>query len=124
LKLKPGGQPGNVNAMKHGGYSSRFLPDSPQGRLVRHIEAVLTTGIPDPSPQETLILKRAAVKAFRCDRIEREILRNKGDIPEDLEYSYLRWCRELRSDLLALGLERRAKSVIDLPTYVEENYGS
>ena len=123
-KLKPGGQLGNCNAMKHGGYSRRFLPDSPPGHLVRWIESTLTTAIPDPTPQEILILKRASLKAFRCDAIEREILRCNGDISQDLESNYLRWARELRNDLLALGLERRAKTVRDLQAYLEEKHGS
>ena len=114
-KKQAGGQPGNSNALTHGGYSERFTPDSPAGRLVQWIESTLTTAIPNPSPQETLILKRASVKAYRCDAIEREMLRNNGDgVPESLEKSYLRWCRELREDLKLLGMERRAKDMGDL----------
>ncbi len=122
-KRKAGAQPGNVNALRHGGYSERFTPDSPQGRLVRWIESTLTAAIPDPSPQEILILKRASVKAFRCDAIEREMLRSNGDIPESLEANYLRWARELREDLKTLGLQRRAKQVPSLRDYLDENYG-
>ena len=123
-KRKPGAQPGNTNAMQHGGYSSRFTPDSPQGRLVRWIESTLATAIPDPSPQELLILKRASVKAYRCDAIEREILRRGGDVPETLDANYLRWSRELREDLKTLGLHRRSKSAQDLQTYLKTQYGA
>jgi len=114
VKRKPGGQPGNTNAMKHGGFSKRFLPDSPQGHMVRYIEAQLSVSFPDPSSQQILILKRAAVKAFRCDRLEREILRCDGDVPESLQLFYLRWAKDLRADLKILGLERRAKNITDL----------
>ena len=126
-KRKVGGQPGNTNAMKHGGYCRRFLPDSPQGRLVRWIETTLTTAIPNPSPQETLILKRASMKAFRCDSLEREILRCNGSNSqhlERLEQNYLKWSRELRADLQALGFSRRSRPVQDLGSYLAETYGS
>jgi len=118
-KKKVGGQKGNCNALRHGGYSKRFKPDSPAGRLVHWIEATLSTSIPDPSPQEVLILKRASVKAYRCDAIERQILRFNGAVPESLEMNYLRWCRELREDLKLLGLERRARNVTNLQEYLE-----
>ncbi len=123
-KKKVGGQLGNTNALRHGGYSRRFTPDSPQGKLVRWIESTLMTAIPDPSPQEILILKRAAMKAYRCDVIEREILRSNGDVSPSLQHDCLRWARELREDLKTLGLERRAKPIQDLPTHVKEAYGS
>ena len=85
------------------------------------IESTLTTAIPDPSPQEVLILKRASVKAYRCDAIERQMLRNNGDgVPESLEKSYLRWCRELREDLKLLGLKRRPKPVETLAEILKE----
>ena len=123
-KRKVGGQKGNTNALRHGGYSHRFTPDSPGGRLVQWIESTLTTAIPDPSPQEALILKRASVKAYRCDAIEREMLRGNGDgVPESLEKNYLRWCRELREDLKLLGMERRARDITTLAEIREELTG-
>lgn len=114
VKRKSGGQLGNTNAMKHGAFSKRFLPDSPQGHMVRYIEAQLSVSFPDPTPQQILILKRAAVKAFRCDRLEREILRLGAEASESLQAFYLRWAKELRADLKILGLERRTKNVTDL----------
>lgn len=119
-RKKIGAQPGNVNALRHGGYSQRFKPDSPQGRLVHWIEGQLTAAIPDPSPQEILILKRAAVKAYRCDRLEREILRRDGDTSESLQKNYLHWAKELRADLKLLGLERRSKNVTDITVMLAE----
>ncbi|MDA2933441.1 hypothetical protein MYX82_03765 [Acidobacteria bacterium AH-259-D05] len=121
-KRKVGGQRGNVNALRHGGYSQRFTPDTPQGKLVRWIEGTLTTAIADPTPQEALILRRASVKAYRIDCMEREMLKGNG-VSESLEKNYLRWCRELREDLKLLGLKRRAKPVQELTEYLRENYG-
>ncbi|MDA2934045.1 hypothetical protein MYX82_06850 [Acidobacteria bacterium AH-259-D05] len=117
-KRKTGAQPNNTNSLRHGAYSKRFTPDTPQGKLVRWIETTLTTAIPDPTPQETLILKRASMKAYRIDCMEREMLKGNG-VPESLEKNYLRWCRELREDLKLLGLSRRARDVTPLKAYLE-----
>ncbi len=63
------------------------------------------------------------MKAYRCWVLEEEILDKDREVSETLERHYLRWSRELRDDLKTLGLERRAKSVQDLDTYLSENYG-
>ncbi len=118
-KKKVGAQRGNCNALRHGGYSKRFKPDSPAGRLVNWIQATLSTSFPDPSPQQVLILKGAATKAFRCDSIAREILRCNGDVPERLDIAYLKWSNSLTKDLLALGLEKQARNVTNLQQYLE-----
>ena len=77
----------------------------------------------DPSPQETLILKRVAMKAYRCWVLEEEILDKDREVSETLERHYLCWSRELREDLKTLGLERRARPVQDWDAYVSEKYG-
>ncbi len=64
------------------------------------------------------------MKAFRCDAIEREMLRSNGDVAESLEKNYLRWARELREDLKILGLERQARDVTDPATFYKERYGT
>ena len=120
---KRGAQQGNLNALKHGAYSPIVDPRTKEARLVRWIEDTLVQALGDPSPQELLLAKRAAVKAFRCAAIESEILSKSGAIPATLEQNYLRWSRELREDLKTLGLERRAKPVQDLSTYLSEQYG-
>ena len=84
---------------------------------MRWVERELVSALGDPSPQETLILKRAAMKAYRCWRLEEEILEKDGEISETLEQHYLRWSRELREDLKVLGLQRRAKPVQDLDAH-------
>ncbi len=119
-KRKRGAQLGNLNAAKHLAYSKRFTPTSPQGRLVQWIESKLIEGITDPSPQESLILKRAAVKAFRCHMMEKEILKRDGDLPESLQLSYLSWSKSLREDLRLLGLKRRTKNVTDITVMLAE----
>ena len=125
MTKKKGGQPGNKNSVRHGAFIRRYDGRTVQGRLQREIEAALVTALGgDPSPQQILILQRCSVKALRCAIAEKEILRSNGDVSENLETHYLRWARELREDLKTLGLERRAKPVQDLQTYMKETHGT
>ena len=57
---------------------------------------------------------------MRLALMESELLKRNSDIAETLGQDYLRWSRELREDLRLLGLERRAKVVIDLEAYKKE----
>ncbi len=84
------------------------------------VEAALVNALGgEPTPQETLLVQRAAVKALRCSILEKEILRPNHNVPPTIHEDYLRWSRELRADLQALGLQRRAKKVVDLKDYLE-----
>ena len=114
---------GNDNAVKHGGYRQLRQLDgrSREAKILREIQAALVEALGgNPSPQEFLILKGACVKALRCSAMEHEILSRDGDVPDSLQHDYLRWSRELRSDLLALGLDRRSGQVGDLTSYLRE----
>jgi hypothetical protein len=77
----------------------------------------------EPSPQQVLLIQRASTKALRCALVENKILRLRGEIPESLSQDYLRWARELRADLVALGLDRKLKNISDLQSYVTDTYG-
>ncbi len=121
-----GGQYGNRNAVKHGGYMSIYDPDqrTKQAKILNHIEANLVQAIGgDPTPQEILLIKRVCMKGLRCAALEREIVQKNGDVGAELEKRYLRWASELRMDLKLLGLERRQKQIaVDLKTYVAREY--
>lgn len=121
---KKGAPKGNKHALRHGAYMRRQQDGRTwQGKLQRHIEATLATALGgDPTPQQALIIQRLAVKAIRCVCLEREILSESGEVSIETEKRYLRWCRELRSDLGVLGLERRTKNVVNLKEYLEGNY--
>ncbi len=117
---------GNENAVKQGGYRQLTHLDgrTREAKILGEIEAALVTSLGgNPSPQQILLIKRACVKAFRCLALEHEIIRNNGNVPDSLQQDYLRWARELREDLKALGLERRAKDVTDLKSWAEAKYG-
>ena len=120
VKKNKGGAPrGNRHALQHGAYRRRYQDGRTwQGKLQRHIESVLSAALGgDPTPQQVLLIQRLAVKALRCTCLEAEIL-SKSEVSEETEKRYLRWSRELRNDLVLLGLQRRTKRVGDLEDYL------
>ena len=123
---KKRGQLGNTNALQHGGYrdlsAEKLDQRTREAKALNQIEAELVTALGgDPSPQEVLIVKQAAVKAVRVALIGQHLLSANGNAPQSLTDDYLRWGRELREDLKTLGLERRQKSVMDLQTYLQQS---
>jgi len=120
---KVGGQRGNKNSVVHGCYQhfSRVDRRTKEGKLISHIEASLADALGgDLSPQEILSVQRASVIAWRCSRFEKHILSGNGNTPESLERNYLSWVRALMDILRTLGLERRAKEITDLQTYLAQ----
>ncbi len=120
--MKTGGtKQGNTNALRHGAYRQLSLLDqrTREARILSRLEGMLVSALGgDPSPQQILLIKRACVKAFRCSLLEREIIVNNGQVAPRIEEDYLKWSRELRLDLQAIGLEKRIKRVIDLKDYI------
>ena len=113
----------NRNARKHHCYVRIFDGRTREARAIQQIESELTAALGnDLSPMEALIVQRVAVKALRCRLAEAVIV--VGDASPSLENDYLKWARELRSDLQVIGFRRRAKPVQSLEAYVEEKYGS
>ena len=136
---KKGGQKNNTLAVKHGCYRDLQRVDGRtlEGKALRFLEATLVTSLGgDVSAQEAALVQRAAFKLFRCGLLEKHLMaletkvRREGKplgslrIPEHLTKSYLQWSREARADLLALGLAKRSRNVMDLKDYVRENYGT
>ncbi len=134
---KVGGQKGNKNAMKHGCYVQKWDGRTKDARMLKEVEAGLANALGgDPSEQQILLIQPTAVIAFRLHLITAHFLallkeaQDSGKkyaqlrIPAHLEKQFLSWNRELRANLQTLGMERRAKNVTDLETYVQENYGS
>ena len=119
-----GAQLRNLNSLAHGAYRNLTALDgrTKEARIIAEVEAALVNSLGgDPSPQQCLLIQRIAVKSLRCYLSEREFLRNRSQ--SRLETDYLSWANSLRADLQLLGLERRAKPVVDLHDYTKENYG-
>jgi len=124
-KKQRGSQPNNKNGMSHGSYQSLDRVDgrTREAKILHEVEAALVTALGgDPSPQETIMIQRISVKSLRCFLSECEILKcsSDGQRRARLEQDYLSWANSLRADLSLLGLARRAKSVMDLPTYIAQ----
>lgn len=136
---KKGGQWGNTRAVTHGAYRDLHRIDgrTREGKALRFLEATLVTSLGgDVSAQEAALVQRAAFKLFRCGLLEKHLMaletrvRQEGKplgslrIPEHLTKVYLQWSREARADLMALGLERRARNVSSPQTWMKEQYGT
>lgn len=134
---------GNDRALKHGCYRSTgsLIHDARtrEAKMFSVIEAGLIQSLGGDdaiSPQQALIIKRAAFKALRCGLAEAEMIRadsywsskNKnsqaskdaGEVAQSLRDDYLAWSRELRTDLLALGLNRKARQLPSLQDYMKQ----
>ncbi len=118
---RKGGQWKNKLAVKHGAYIKKWDGRTREAKAIHQIQAELVAALGDVTPQEILIIQRASVKALRCALVEAEILQKNGDASEGLKNEYLSWSRELRRDLVALGLERRTKPVQGLQAYLQES---
>jgi hypothetical protein len=65
---KRGGQPGNVNAYRHGYYSEHFKPDE-----IRDLDAYLTQGLTDEITLMRVMVKRLFQVASNAESIENQI---------------------------------------------------
>ena len=120
---KTGGSKREGNALRHGAYRQLSGLDgrTREARSLFHLESTLVTSLGGaPSPQQILLIKRICVKSLRCTCLEVEILTRCGEVAKSVQNDYLRWSRELRLDLQALGMDRRAKEFIDLKAYIDE----
>ena len=114
---------GNTNALKHGAYRQLTCLDARtrEARYLAGLEATLVSALGgDPSPQQILLIRRVCVKALRCSLLEQEIIVKNGRFPRTVGEDYLRWSRDLRLDLQALGIEKRMKRVVDLQDYISD----
>jgi hypothetical protein len=119
------GNRGNGNAISHGCFST-ITGGNIDGRcrlaktynyLVANLLAELGG---EPSLQERLLVERIAAKSIRCMLAETQILQNDNATSQSLETRYLAWANSLRLDLGAIGLERRARPILDLKSCIEE----
>ena len=78
--------------------------------MMRSVEADLASDLGgDPTTAERLLIQSAAVKATRLSLLADQLL-DGVEIQTD-QHHVLAWSNSLRLDLIALGLERRAKTV-------------
>ena len=86
---------------------------------MRKVEADLTSDVGgDPSTAERLLIQAAAVKATRVALLSEKLL--EGGEPGEDGHHALAWLNSMRLDLVALGLQRRAKLVT--PTHLADHF--
>ncbi len=78
---------------------------------MRTLEADLTSDLGgDPSAAQKLLIKAATVKAVRLALLADQLL-DGVEVQSD-QHGVLAWANSLRLDLVAQGLERRAKAIL------------
>lgn len=89
-----------------------------EGQYVLAVEAAMIDDLGgDPSTAQLILIRRASIKALRCDMLDRFIL--SGEASPDVEQWYLRWSNTLRKDLQALGLKRVSTAPVSLEDYLK-----
>ena len=118
----------NLNALKHGAYGSlnrrRLDGRTRVAKALDCVEAELISALGNTSPQELILIQSIATKYIRCLLLRSRILGSENPKP-DWEKQYLRWSRDMREDLKAIGLARRERQIAtDLDAYIEAEYGA
>ncbi len=81
------------------------------GRVLRTVEADLTADLGgDPTTAERLLIQAVAVKATRLHLLSAKLL--DGAEPGEDGHHALAWFNSMRLDLQAIGLQRRAKTIV------------
>lgn len=100
---------------------------SEAGQAIKRLRTQLETdlgGADNLSTQELLIVDRIVKKALIIEALEnyaltrKSIFKRNGELIGALGRHYLSYSEALRRDLLALGLQRRAKDVPNLSDYL------
>jgi hypothetical protein len=94
-------------------------------KFIRHAENSIISalgGRENITPQQRIIINRAAYKAARCRLFEAAAIAEDGTTHAD--HYYLAWTNSLRTDLLALGLNRVPRPVQDLQSYLRSKEAS
>ena len=89
------------------------------GRVMKGVIRSLTDQIGSPTTAQALLIQAAGLKATRLALLSEQLL--NGDPPsEGSDHHALAWLNSLRLDLMALGLERRERQVLDLQGYMKD----
>jgi hypothetical protein len=78
----------------------------------------LSDQIGSPTPAQCLLIQSAALKATRLSLLSEQLLDGKPPA-EGSDHHALSWLNSLRLDLMALGLERRERQILDLNSYLK-----
>lgn len=88
-------------------------------RVMKGVIRALSEQIGDPTTAQGLLIQSAALKATRLSLLSEQLL--TGAPPsEGSDHHALAWLNSLRLDLMALGLERRERQILDLNGYLKK----
>ena len=88
------------------------------GRVMKGVIRQLVDQIGSPTAAQSLLIQSAGLKATRLALLSEQLL--DGTPPsEGSDHHALAWLNSLRLDLMALGLERRERQILDLNGYLK-----
>ena len=89
-------------------------------RIMKTVVADLLAHIGDDvtAPQK-LIIQAAGLKAVSLALLSDKLLTDENGLAEGGDHHALAWLNSLRLDLIALGLERRERQILNLAGYTE-----
>ena len=88
------------------------------GRVMKGVIRQLTDQIGDATAGQRLLIQSAALKATRLALLSEQLL-DGTPASEGSDHHALAWLNSLRLDLMALGLERRERQILDLNGYLK-----
>ena len=90
------------------------------GRILKAVTLELMGHLGDATPPQRLLVQSAALKAVRLSLLTQRLLTDEGDLASGNDHHCLAWLNSLRLDLVALGLERRERQILDLRAYTKD----
>src|SRR5262245_1696030 len=111
-------QRNNTNAVTHGLHRNFNKLDkrTREARAIRHAELVIGHALGNLSPQESVIVHQIAVGMLRLGILEQLMTSDPGNF--DRDELYLKWSRDVRDGLRAIGLSERSQPVESLQDYL------
>jgi hypothetical protein len=119
-RRKHGAQARNSNALSHGLFRNfsnldRRLAES---KAIDRAEQMLCAAIGKVSPQESVICRQIVIGCYRLSTLERLLLGDQDGFRWD--HLYMRWAREVREGLKAIGLDEREPPMPSLQEYLRQ----
>jgi hypothetical protein len=93
----------------------RTVPARIMKTVARDLLAHIGDGVTAP---QKLLVQSAALKAVRLALLTDRLLTDEKGLAEGADHHALAWLNSLRLDLVALGLERREKPVLNLAAFL------
>ena len=130
-RRKHGAQPKNANAVSHGLFRNFTHIDrrTAEAKAIDRAELSLVSALGSVTPQESAICRQITIGLWRLSILEKlmaaeyETVKEVGVVQESTfkwDELYLRWGREVREGLRAIGLEERRPEVQGLRAYLAE----